>query len=96
MGAPPWPYANLRCANKGFGAFPEGGRPLLLGAGGATTDGAGATTGGGANDGLWDLSGALGCAFFLGAVRCATAFPLPLGTARASFNRVFFPVVFVT
>ena len=89
----------------GFGGFPEGGRPLLFGAGGASTDGAGgaggaggaaATTGGGATDGLWDLSGALGCAFFLGAVKCATAFPLPLGTGRASFNRVFFPVEFVT
>ena len=100
MGAAPWPYANLRLANNGFGGLPEGGRPLRFGSGGATTGGAttgGAVgAGGGATDGLWDFSGALGCAFFLGAVKCATAFPLPLGTGRASFNKVFLPYVFVT
>ena len=97
LGAAPWPYANLRLANNGFGGLPEGGRPLRFGSDGATTGGArGAVgAGGGATDGLWDVSGA-GCAFFLGAVRCATAFPLPLGTGKASFNRVFFPAVLVT
>ena len=79
---------------KGLGSLPLGGRPLLLGAGGGTGaggGGGGAGAGGGATDGLWDLSGPLGCAFFLGAVKCATAFPLPLGTGRASFNKVRFP-----
>ena len=95
----------LRPINFGFGGLPLGGRPVAFGTGtmivgGAMTGGGGGATGGGtgggATDGLWDLSGALGCAFRLGAVRCATAFPLPLGTGKASFSRVFFPAVLVT
>ena len=89
----------LRPTNFGFGGLPLGGRPLAFGTGTIIVGGGGGVTGGGgggATDGLVDVSGALGCAFRLGAVRCATAFPLPLGTGRASFNRVFFPAVFVT
>ena len=61
-----------------------------VGGGGGATGG----TGGGGIDGFCDLSGAMGCAFLLGAVRCMTAFPLPLGTGRASFSNVFLPEVF--
>ena len=84
-----------------FGTGTMGGGTRTGGGGGATGGctgggGGGAGAGGGATDGLWDLSGALGCAFFLAVVKCARGFPDSFGTGNACFSSVFFPVVFVT